>query len=408
MFFNAQHIYIMAISKNGKKFIISTSIAAVFTAAVNIYSPFLAPYLIKNGFGKETIAFLFAVSPFILIFFSSIIGRLSDKLGRRKMVNYFLLFQIIAIALYIFIKNDGSFFLVSALILSTIGTNGYGIAVFRKIESKIEKNRGFITGIFQSVQSAGGFIGPIIGTFIVSVLPLNFVLKIPLAIFFIIFFINNLPQANPDHQPLDGKDFNFVKNIKKFWAVKELRGIAFLGIAAHFSIPAQAVFIPIYITEGLGGGLRDVGIYSSVFGFFHFFQFFAGRICDKKRERGIKMIFYSLLLCAIMFIIIPFAGSVKILFLISAISGLFSGFWNTSAWWYMATIGAKIKEIGSVIGSYASIATVGHLISYLASGIIIRYFDLKYLFIIYGLVLLAGIFYSRKYFPKNLEEVKTL
>jgi MFS family permease len=399
----------MSISKNGKKFIISSAIATVFAAAVNIYSPFLAPYLIENGFNKENIAFLFAISPFILIFLASIIGRLSDKLGRRKMVNYCLLFQVVAVLFYFFIKNDGIFFLVSAIILSTLGDNGYSITVFRKIESKIIKNRGLMTGIFQSLQSVGSLAGPIIGTFVVSFLPLDFIFKIPLVIFIIIFFLNNLPQAHPPHQPLDGKDFNFIKNIKKFWAIKELRGIAFLGMAVNFCGSARMVFIPLHITEDLGGNLRDVGILASIWGFFQLFQFLAGKFCDSKNgERGIKMTIYLPLLYAFLLITIFFAGSIKSIFLIMALIGLFNGFWNTSAWWYMTTIGAKNQEIGNVIGSYSSIATVGYLTSYLTSGIIIGYFDLKYLFIIYGLVVLAGVFYSKKYFPKNLEEAKVL
>ena len=78
-------------SITNKNFLKPTILATFFTAAAYIYYPFLAPYLLSKGFSNGQISAVFAFSPFILIFFSAVQGKLSDHLGRRSILNFSLI-----------------------------------------------------------------------------------------------------------------------------------------------------------------------------------------------------------------------------------------------------------------------------------------------------------------------------
>ena len=100
-----------AIAKQ-KNFLMPTLMAAIFMAAVNIYSPFLAPYLVGKGFLKEEISSIFAIAPFVLIISSAVFGKLSDRLGRKKIINLCILLEALAILLFLYTKN--SLFIIAA------------------------------------------------------------------------------------------------------------------------------------------------------------------------------------------------------------------------------------------------------------------------------------------------------
>ena len=227
--------------------------AAFFVAASYIYFPFLAPYLSNEGFSKEQISLIFAFSPFILIFFSAIMGKLSDHMGRKIILNIVLIIYILAVTLYLNV-NGNIFILIGAIALSAIGLNGFSITMLQKVEDDIKSDRGLLTGIFESIRSGGALVGPLIGTLIVSFLPITYTFKVTI-IFLLILFIINLSSKEKNHKGFNGNDLNFIKNIKEFWSEKGLRGMGMLGMAMHFTGPALIIFVPLHIIENLGGNL---------------------------------------------------------------------------------------------------------------------------------------------------------
>lgn len=371
--------------------------AAIFMAAVNIYSPFLAPYLVGKGFLKEEISSIFAIAPFVLIISSAVFGKLSDRLGRRKIINLCILLEALAILLFLYTKNS-LFIVAAASVLANIGEVGYDLAVLQRVEDNIIERRGTMTGIFQSIRSLGVLAGSLLGTVIVSFLPIAFTFKITFAALFFIALINNLgPKKN--HQGIKYGDLNFIKNIREFWSNAKLRKMGILGMAVHFTIPASAIFIPLFIVEDLGGSLIDVGIFASLVSFFSVFQFYSGRMCDKKGDG--KVIFISVFCYALALASLFLVSSLAFFYIIISLIGLSSGFWNTSAWCYMSKIGEEGKNIGLVTGSYISIAKIGNVISFLVSGFIATTFGARALFLFYGVIVILASFLFLEKRPKQ-------
>jgi MFS family permease len=380
-----------------KNFLMPTFMAAIFMAAVNIYSPFLAPYLVGKGFHKEDISSVFAVAPFVLIISSAVFGKLSDRLGRRNIINLCLFLEALAILLFLYTKNS-LFIVAAASVLANIGEVGHDLAVLQRAEDNIIAKRGTMTGIFQSVRSLGVLAGSLLGTVIVSFLPIAFTFKITFATLFFIALINNLgPKKN--YQGIKYGDLNFIRNIREFWSNAKLRKMGILGMAMHFTIPASAIFIPLFIVEDLGGSLIDVGIFASLVSFFSVFQFYSGKMCDKKGDG--KIIFLSVFFYAMALGSLFFAPSMAFFYIIVSLIGLSGGFWNTSAWCYMSKIGEEGKNIGLVTGSYISVAKIGNVISFLVSGFIANIFGARVLFLIYGIIIILASFLFLEKRPKQ-------
>jgi MFS family permease len=383
-----------------KKFLKPTFMAAFFTVAAYIYYPFLAPYLISHGFTEAQISAIFSFSPFVLIFFGAVMGKLSDHLGRKSIINFTLLVYITAVLLYLYVDRN-IFVLSGAIILSAIGLNGYFITILQRVEDNIKTDRGLLTGVFESIRSGGALIGPLIGTLIVTFLPITYTFKVTI-IFLLILLIINTTLKEKNHAGFKKGDLNFVKDIKEFWKEKKLRGMGILGMAMHFCAPAQVIFIPLFIINGLGGNLQDIGIFASIYGFFHLFQFIPGKLCDENGSK--KIILSSVLIFAMLLIGLYFVTTVFAIFIFAALFSIFGSFWNTSAWCYMSKIGEKIKKEGLVTGSYVSVAKIGGLAGYLLSAILIGFFGTRLLFVFYGAIIIFAVIISANYFVKKIRE----
>lgn len=383
----------LSIFNRNRNFLMPAFMAAIFMVAINIYSSFLAIYLIDRGFKEVDISSVFAVAPFALIISSAIFGKLSDHLGRKKIINLSLVMEAIAILLFLYTKND-LFLIAMAALLSNVGQVGYDLAVLQRAEDNIFEKRGAMTGIFQSIRSLGVLAGSLLGTLIVSFLPIAFTFKITFVALFIVALINNLgPKKN--HMGMKDGDLNFIKNIKEFWSNAKLRKMGILGMAIYFTVPAQVIFIPLFIIEDLHGSISDVGIFASLIGFFHLFQFYSGKMCDEKGDG--KIIFFSVLAYAMSLASLFLVPNLAIFFIIISLISLCSGFWNTSAWCYMSKIGEESKKIGMVTGSYISVAKVGSIASFLISGFIANAFGARVLFLCYGIIVaLASLLFLEK------------
>ncbi|MFP4118486.1 MAG: MFS transporter [Candidatus Woesearchaeota archaeon] len=70
------------------KFVKTTAIDAFYYLAVNLYVPFLAPYLSSLGWSEPLKGLFFALFGAVGIFASPIVGSLSDRIGRFKMMMF--------------------------------------------------------------------------------------------------------------------------------------------------------------------------------------------------------------------------------------------------------------------------------------------------------------------------------
>ena len=376
-----------------KRIISSTTMAATLFFAAGLFTPFVTPYLLSHGFDKQQISFIASLSPLMLIIFPPIFGKLSDIVGRRKVISITLC--LLAISRFFYLGVDHNYlYLVLATMFAYVGFDNAANVIFAKNEDNLSQRRSLFTGLFESLKTLGLFLGIGLGTFIVTTSNIENTLKLSFLIICLLFIYNNL-RGSHNHVPLSANGLNPFRSIRDFWAVKDLRGLGILGISMHFANAASVIFIPVLTIQTLGADIRYIGYFALAGSLSHLSQVAFGYSCELYGSG--KTIIRSTLLYGSLISLLFFATSPWFVVMFGLIGGLALAAWNTSAVCYMSEIGERLKEEGLVMGSYTSVASMGGFAGFIASGFLVTLLEVRYLFPIYGVIIVAGVIISYPY-----------
>ncbi|MBN2142204.1 MFS transporter [Candidatus Woesearchaeota archaeon] len=349
----------------------------VFNLLTNLMLPVLAIYFQSVGIEEQWLGVIFSFLPLSLILFSPVVGIISDHVGRKRVIYAGAVAETLSVAIYIWLPTIPM--IILARILSGIGWAAFSYILLAKVEDKVKDGeRGSYMGLFLAVSYIGLLIGPIVGAYFAD----KYSLRMPfiLAFFGLIFMIIWLVLWKSHHKPaLKKRDFNPLATIGMFMSVRKLRAIAYLGMSMHMRLPVFKIFIPLLVLE-LGYGVKEVGIVFFLVNVAHLIQMPAGKVVDKKGSALIIII--SVLGASAAYMIAGFAFSLYALIFALVLEAVAESFWNVSAVTYMAEIGERNKFEGVVVGSYSSLAKVGHFAFSLVSGFIAVAFGIRSLFLI--------------------------
>ncbi len=377
-----------------KEYVRFTKVSAFFAFCTALLSPVLSPYLKGMGFSDFQLGLVFSFLPLSIIIFSPMIGKLSDMTNRRMVIEIGIALEILAVAIYAF--GNSLLMIGLARVLDAVAATTVSMITLAKVQDSIgSKKRGEYTGWTESFNYVGGLTAPVIGALLADKLfiraPFFFSIALLSILFFSLFKKGDFPK-------IDGKKLNPLKEIKRFLSCRQLRGMGILGIVMHASTPAVSLFLPLFIIYELGLGISFVGYALFFLGFMHIFQFWFGKISDKYGSW--KIVLLGCLISALGAIMMSFSTSFFVLAIFLFIRGIGNAMWNVSAWTLMSDIGEKRRKEGGTITSYLSIATMGAFISFLVSGLVVTFYNIQTLFLLNGLLVLAGIVFSYR-FLKN-------
>jgi len=362
----------------------------------SMFSAILSQYLKSVGFSNIMLGIIFSLTPLISILAAPIVGKMSDRVGRREVILFAVVFSMFGFYLY----TLNPYFVFAGRVLHALGWVTTTVVFLSWFEDHSDdEKRGKETGIFMSLGTIGKMLGPFIAGIMADELFVlaPFYTAIILMGVLALIILKTKPKA---HSNIQKTDFNLIENIKFFWSKRSLRGKAFLGFAVNATIPLMEIFLPLYIISKFGLSYGYIGIAM----FFYFmpgvFQFFYGRIADKITSK--KMIIYSVLLKAVALILLFYSKDFVVFVLCLTLAGLGGAMFSTSGWTYLSKIGEYNKREGEVIGSYLSFAKLGDFISTLASGFIVTWLGIPSLFIIYSIVLVLGVIVFVLHRPRSL------
>ncbi len=380
--------------KNKRKLMIYSQFLIAF--CYSMFSAILSPYLKSIGFSNIMLGVIFSLTPLITILVAPIVGKMSDRVGRREIILFATVFSMFGFYLY----TLNSYFIFAGRVLHSLGWVTTTVVFLSWLEDHSEdEKRGTETGFFMSLGTIGKMLGPFIAGIMADELFIlaPFYMAVILMGVLALIILRTKPKA---HSNIQKTDFNLIENIKFFWSKRSLRGKAFLGFAVNATIPLTEIFLPLYIISEFGLSYGFIGIAIFFYSVPGAFQFFFGKIADKITSKS--MIIFSVLLKAVAFILLFYSKDFVIFVLCLALAGLGGAMFSTSGWTYLSKIGEYNKKEGEVIGSYLSFAKLGDFISTLASGFIVTMFGIPILFIIYSIVLVLGIVVFVLHHPKSL------
>lgn len=371
------------------KFVKTTAIDALFYFVIYIYISFLSPYLTTIGWSETMKGYFFSLFSFVGIFAAPILGTLSDKLGRYKIIIIGLFLEIGALIGYITIKSVP--FLFAIRIISALAFNAVTVTAISRINDTVEDNtkRSRINGVFQSIVSVSVLAAPLIGGFVADnygyttvfsvALVALVVIMLGLLLFDTIFYDDNRPHKAT--RKVKKKDFNPWSDVKHMLSYVKLRKIATIGAIVNFTSPLMILVIPFVIITKMGLSNTHLSIAVFIMGAGHILQLFAGRIADKIGKR--KSIVIGLTIISLGFTGMFLVPTFELLILLIFIKSVGAALLNISMWSYMSDIAEANDIEGKVVGSYSAISRISITISFAIGGTLLTILGTK-IFLVYA------------------------
>lgn len=381
--------------KENKPALIFSSFHMIQNFAHYTVIPFLSLILVSKDWATDEITYFFAIFTLALFLSAPVIGKISDEIGRKKVILIGILLQIVFFLLYYFSNNH--IIILAARFIDGIAFACISIVMGSAFQDLITEKRGFWTGLFLSIGTIGALAAPIIAGFIADFKGNEILLLLSSFLLLISFlFLIFIPEAKRERKKIQKKDFNPLSEIKDFLKYKELQGMAILGILSNSKGQIFAIFFPIFVVETLGLPEYFVGIFVAMPTVFHVFQFYFGKISDAvSSEFGI--IVGVIIFSGSMFFL-PYVSQIYMLVILLLVYGIGGSIWNVNAWSLMGRIAKEKNMEGEVIGTYTSIAKIGVFFTTLVSAFLVGLMGISRTLQFFAILLMIGVGISYFFF----------
>lgn len=374
--------------KENKLVLQFSSFHLISSFAFSIFAPFMSLILLEKGFQTYEITYFFAIFTLGVFLFSPILGKISDEIGKKKIILVCLFIESISVLSYYFIENI--YLLFAIRFIDAIAYSGIFFVMIGSFQDMIENKRGFWTGVYMSLGTVGALFGPILAGVIISS---NSNLILLLFGFFLILFsliyLLFIPEKKKPQKKISKSDFNILLEIKHFLKFKELRGMGILGILMNSKSEIYLIFFPILVVTTLEISEIYLGILISIPLFFRSFQFYFGKIGDSiSSEFGVLL---GVFLAAASIFFLPYVDKMYELVILLMVYGIGGSIWNVNAWSLMGNIAKKYDMEGEIVGTYVSISKIGVFISTLLSATLIKYLGISYTLQLFAILILIGV-----------------
>lgn len=348
-------------------------IAMVNMLGYGIIIPILYAYSKKFGLSDFENGLLFATFSICQFFATPVIGRLSDKYGRRPLLLISITGTALSMFMMAFAPSAAFLFLARALDGITAGNIPVAFAVISDSTKPEERPRAF--GLVGAAFSFGFVFGPAISAFTIgfgSAIP--FIIAGAITAVAVILTALFLPETNKHiNEDKKGKLFDFPKLYKTLFHPQV--GSTFLISLIYYLAFACAI---IYGFQPFALNVLHVTVAQNamLFTLFGIVGLITQTLLVQRFTKwlGLKRAFMmSLLFTGIAFAIMPFSFSIAIFVLVNIILGVANGIAQTLIPAILSRE-ADAKSQGSIMGLNASYQSLGMIIGPIVGGLLATIF----------------------------------
>lgn len=380
-------------SGNNKNLFLVAIVAIVNALGYGIIIPVLYTYSQKFGLSDVQNGLLFSLFSLGQLISTPIIGRLSDKYGRKPLLTISLIGSAVSFFMMAFAPSAIFLFLARALDGITAGN----IPVISAIISDTtdEKNRGKGFAILGASFGFGFVFGPAISSFTVGISPsLPFIIAGAVSLLATLLTVFILNETNTHTGEIKNKNaFNFKalfkdlsdKNIAYLLAILFLYAASFNMFIYSFQpfatkvLMIDAIHISwIFTGIGIVGMLTQAIIFPKV-----------SKIINQR-----KLFVLSLASLAFVFVILSFSTGYAYFVTVLMLMSLTSSFVGPLCQTFLSK-SADSKSQGSIQGIGSTFTSLGQIIGPLLGGLVSTY-TLRYSFIGSALILLFSVYFAIK------------
>jgi predicted MFS family arabinose efflux permease len=361
------------------KFWIVTLVAFINSVSFTIIIPLLYPYAKQFGlsdFEASLLTTAYAISQF---FGTPILGRLSDRFGRKPLLILSLVGTVVANLIASITST--AWLLYTARILDglTGGNTSIARAVISDTTTPQQRPKAF--GIFDAMFRLGFVAGPTLSyvaqqlptVFGISSLGMSFLVAAAVAIIatvLTVFFLpETMPQSEKQQFRLNWRDFGFVKIAQS--ATRPRVGRIF--ILTFFSGATFTIFtfaFQPFVLNVLNQDAQTLAIIFAVIGMIGFTTQVFTIEPLRKRFNMLDIIFVALMARGIVFLLMPTVSQMMVFFIIIAIFGIVNSFplplLNS-----ILSINSKQQEQGEVLGINAAYLSLSNALGPAISGLLV-------------------------------------
>lgn len=366
-------MFMFQLFKSNKSLAIIALVAIVNALGYGIIIPILYTYSKQFGLSDFDNGLLFALFSLCQFASTPLIGRLSDKYGRKPLLILSIAGTAASFIVMAFAPNVLFLFIARALDGITAGNVPVALAVISDTTEPKDRARGF--GIISASFGFGFVFGPAIAAFTVGISPvLPFLIAAAVSIVAVIITAIFLPETNKHiGQVQEGKIFDFKKLVQALFDPNV--GITFVITLLYFLAFACAIiygFQP-FTTNILHLDASQTALLFTMFGLVGLLSqiFLVFRI---SKYLGLKKAFsFGLISTGIAFLIMFFSHNIIMFVVASIILGVVNGISQT----LIPTILSQetdAKSQGSIMGLNASYQSIGMIFGPILGGLLATVF----------------------------------
>ncbi len=359
-----------------------------FSIAIPAYvnSTFLKEYTTEKFVG-----IIFTAGSFLTLIVFANISRVLRILTNYRMMIFLLLLQII---LLLTLSSSNTLLIIAPIFIlywTVIPLLRFNLDIFLESQST-DETTGSTRGAFLTSANIAWVFAPAIAGFILT----NgdyWKIYLTASLFILPIFYLTRTKLKGFQDPKYDK-VPFWSTLREIYQRKNVFKIFMANILLWFFYSWMVIYIPIYLHEYMGFEWSQLGIMFTIMLLpFALFQFPVGRLADTKWGEK-EFLTFGFIVMAITVSILPFITS--------------TNFWIWALALFATRIGASIVEImtetyffkkidgtdAHILGIFRNNRSIAYIIAPLIASVFLFFFDLKYLFLLLGVIMLLGLKYS--------------
>ncbi|MBI2442731.1 MAG: MFS transporter, partial [Candidatus Levybacteria bacterium] len=360
-----------------------------------IVIPILPLLVTQIGGGTILVGAIIASFSLFQFLFGPILGRLSDKYGRRPVLIISSLLNSLSYFLVFFFPQLWVLFV--ARMLAGIGSSNISVAQAYIADSSEAHERTKALGMMGAIFGLGFIVGPLLGGVASQQFSISAAFSIP-AVFsllnaFLIYFI--LPESNKTLQKHIKIEFFNYKIAKEVMKPKNIAFLILLFMFVNFSLSLIIGVFSLLGHQKFGWNEGQNGLYFGLIGLSSFTtQMFLIRQLIKKLSE-VQMIKLGLIVFSISIVVMGLSPWQWLVILMGATTPFAVSLMmiNTQA---LISLESKPEEQGIVLGTTQSFGSLGMVFGPLLGGAI-GSFNLSLPFVLSGIMTLGILFFGRGY-----------
>lgn len=345
----------------------------------------------------DQIGIIYAISAILTILLIINVPKLIRKIGLSKTISLITILDLLAVIPVAFIKNPWVILTFFIIYYSLGFIVRYVLDIYLE---KISDNRntGDIRGIFLSFTNIAFLISPFLAGTLIADRGFSVIFIISAIALLPVIYLS-LFQLKEQESHRQVKNRHVFSALKRLWsnkslATKNIRNILCVDFLLNLFYSIMVVYTAIYLEQTIGLNKENIGIiFTAMLLPFVLFEFPLGKLADK------------------------YLGEKEILsagFVIIGLATISISFTNVATVWlwafilFMTRTGASAIEImketylfkkiteddTDILSISRNMQPISYIIGPLSVSIFITFFDLKYIFLALGLIMLFGLRYS--------------